>query len=122
MHISHIYVCVLCVSVCVCCGPTTVGVPLFSRAGDLVAIFVHTPTLASAAMTLGGFEVALLSTARNIRAWRQQGHSVNRNRASECCSADATCAEFLCIHRGRVNSLLVVPACEGCRTTTIHPV
>lgn len=54
---------------CMCwCGPTAVGVALFSGASDLVAIFVHTPTLASTAVTLGWFEVALLSTTRNVRA------------------------------------------------------
>lgn len=47
---------------------TAVGVALFSRASDLVAIFVHTPTLASASTTLGWFVIALLSAARNIRA------------------------------------------------------
>lgn len=48
--------------------PTAVGVALFSGASDLVAIFVHTPTLAGAAVTLGWFEVALLSTTGNVRA------------------------------------------------------
>ena len=52
------------------CGLTAVGVALFSGASDLVAIFVHTPALAGAAVTLGWFEVALLSTARDVRAWR----------------------------------------------------
>ncbi len=59
---------VLCVCVCVCCGLTAVGVALFSGASDLVAIFVHTPTLTGAAVTLGWFEVALLGATRNIRA------------------------------------------------------
>lgn len=52
-------------------GLTTVGIALFSRASYLVAIFVHTPTLASAAMTLSWFEVALVSTTGNISAWRR---------------------------------------------------
>lgn len=52
----------------VCWGLTTVRVALFSGASDLIAIFVHTPTLAGAAVTLGWFKVALLSTTRNIRA------------------------------------------------------
>lgn len=49
-----------------CVGLTAVGVALFSGTGDLIAVFVHTPTLTSAAVTLGWFEVTLLSTARNI--------------------------------------------------------
>lgn len=53
---------------CVRCGRTAVGVALFSGASDLVAIFVHAPTLTGAGVTLGWFEVALLSTTRNIRA------------------------------------------------------
>lgn len=53
---------------CVCCCLTAVGVALFSGAGDLIAIFVHTPTLAGAAVTLGRLEVALLGTARDIGA------------------------------------------------------
>jgi len=61
--------------VCMCCsvvcGLTAVGVALFSGASNFVAVFVHTPTLASAAVTLGCFVVALLCTARNVRAWRQ---------------------------------------------------
>lgn len=57
-----------CVCIGVCCGPTAVWVALLSGASELVAIFVHTPTLASAAVTLGWFEVPLLSTTRNIRA------------------------------------------------------
>ena len=52
------------------CGLTAVGVALFSGASDLVAIFVNTPALAGAAVTLGWFEVALLSTARDVRAWK----------------------------------------------------
>lgn len=52
-------------------GLTTVGIALFSRASYLVAIFVHTPTLASAAVTLSWFEVALVSTTGNISAWRR---------------------------------------------------
>lgn len=60
--------CVGVLSVCVRCGLTAVGVALFSGASKLVAIFVYTPTLAGAAVTLGWFEVALLSTTWNIRA------------------------------------------------------
>lgn len=52
----------------VCCGPTAVGVALLSGASKLIAIFVYTPTLAGAAVTLGWFEVPLLSTTRNIGA------------------------------------------------------
>lgn len=41
---------------------------MFSGASELVAIFVHTPTLAGAAVTLGWFEVAFFSAARDVRA------------------------------------------------------
>ena len=60
-------------SSCALCGLTAVGVALFSGASDLIPIFVHTPTLADAAVTLGRLEVALLSTAWNIRAWKHSG-------------------------------------------------
>lgn len=56
--------------VCVCRRLTTVGVALFPGAGDLVAVFVHTPTLTGAAVALGRLEVALLRTARNVGACR----------------------------------------------------
>lgn len=51
-----------------CGGPTAVWVPLFSGAGDLVAVFVHTPALAGAAVALGRLEVAFVSTTRDVRA------------------------------------------------------
>lgn len=50
---------------------TTVGVPLFSGASELVAVFVHTPTLASAPVTLGGFKVAFVGASRKVGAWRK---------------------------------------------------
>lgn len=49
-------------------GPTAVWIALFSGAGDLVAIFVHTPALAGAAVALGRLEVAFVSTTRDVRA------------------------------------------------------
>lgn len=51
-----------------CGGPTAVWVPLFSGAGDLVAVFVHTPALAGAAVALGRLEVAFVSTTGGVRA------------------------------------------------------
>lgn len=51
-----------------CGGPTAVWIPLFSGAGDLVAVFVHTPALAGAGVALGGLEVAFVSTARDVGA------------------------------------------------------
>lgn len=48
--------------------PTAVGVSLFSGASDLVAVFVHTPTLAGAAVTLGWFKVAFVGASRKIGA------------------------------------------------------
>lgn len=54
--------------------PTAVWIPLFPGAGDLVAIFVHAPALAGAAVALGGLEVAFVSTAGDVGAWgRQEG-------------------------------------------------
>lgn len=49
--------------------PTAVGVSLFSGASDLIAVFVHTPTLAGAAMTLGWFKVAFVGASRKVGAW-----------------------------------------------------
>lgn len=57
-----------CVALCFSLNPTAVGVSLFSRASDLVAVFVHTPTLAGAAVTLGWFEVAFVGASRNVGA------------------------------------------------------
>lgn len=45
-----------------------VRVALFSGASNLVAVLVHTPTLARAAVTLGWFVVALLSATGDVEA------------------------------------------------------
>lgn len=51
--------------------PTAVGVSLFSGASDLIAVFVHTPTLAGASMTLGRFKVAFVGASRKVGACRK---------------------------------------------------
>lgn len=73
-----------CAALCWVCAlrrPTAVGVSLFSGASDLVAVFVHTPTLAGAAVTLGWFEVAFVGASRNVGAWRKTktGHTHHPN-------------------------------------------
>lgn len=54
---------------------TAVGVALFPRSSNLIAVLVHAPTLAGVAVTLGWFVVAFVGTARNIGAWRQEAGS-----------------------------------------------
>lgn len=62
----------LCATFAACFGecpdPTAVWIPLFSGAGDLVAVFVHAPALAGAAVALGRLEVAFVGTPRDVRA------------------------------------------------------
>lgn len=58
----------LCFSLKTLRRPTAVGVSLFSGASDLVAVFVHAPTLAGAAMALGWFKVAFVCASREVGA------------------------------------------------------
>lgn len=55
----------VCFSVC-----TTGRVSLSAGSCDLVAVFVNTPALPGAAVTLSGLEIPVLGTAWHIRPYR----------------------------------------------------
>lgn len=59
----------VCESESVC---TTGRVALSAGSCNLVAVFVDTPALTGAAMTLSGLKITVFSTARYIRPYRQR--------------------------------------------------